>query len=97
MYIGQNSGGKFTRDLVYFQTKEILDLGAGDDDRNAVRETNDDRTRYELDRRSQTCHAQEQKDHPSHQGAHEQPVNPVFRDNAKNHDDECARRTADLG
>src|ERR1700691_2558548 len=85
----QNAGRKLTRNLINLQPKEILDLSTGNNDGNAVREAYDYRTRNELNRRTQTCCAQDQQDDSSQQGAHEQAVGSVFRDNSKYHHHEC--------
>ena len=57
---GQNARREVTWNLINLETKEILDLSAGNDDGNAVRETHDYRARYELDRRAQTGRSQYQ-------------------------------------
>ena len=93
----EDSGRKFTGDLVDFQSEEILDLRAGDDDCNTVGETNDDGAGDKLNRRTQAGGAQDQEQYASQQGTHEQPIHTVFRDNAINDDDECAGWTTDLG
>ena len=85
-----------TRHRVDAQAEEIADLRAGNEDRDAVGETDDDRTRNEAHGRSQAGRAQHDEHHAGHQRADEQPLDPVARDDAGDDDDEGARRTANL-
>src|SRR5580692_5589029 len=93
---GHNARRKVTWNLINLESKEILDLSAGNDDGNAVRETHDYRARDELDRRAQTRRSQYQQQNASHHGAHEQPIDAVSRNNSKYDDHEGASGTTDL-
>src|ERR1700674_2168428 len=46
---------EFARYFLQPKTKKIFDLRAGDEHRNAVRKTNDDRSRNEFYRRAHSC------------------------------------------
>src|SRR5580704_14737556 len=59
-------------------------------------ETNDYWARDELDRCAQTGHSQNQQENAGHQGAHEQPLDTVSRNNSKYDDHKCPGGTADL-
>ena len=87
---------KFAGDLFYFEAKEILDLRAGDKHRDAVRESNDNRSRNVLHRGAQPVDPQYDQQHARHQRAHEQAVQPVLRDDPVDDHDERARGSADL-
>src|SRR5258708_34302639 len=52
MHNSLNASEKFSWHLLDLQPKEILQLRAGDNDRNAVCETNDYRPRHEFHRRA---------------------------------------------
>ncbi len=78
------------------QAEEILDLGAGNQDRDAVGESHHDRTRDELYRCSQTRRAQDDQHHPGHHRADQQPIEAIARQDAKDDDDKRPSRPADL-
>ena len=84
------------RNFVEMQSEEIFDLGAGDQDRNAVGESDDDRARDKFHRRAQPGNAHDHKQNAGHHGAHEQSVDAMNGNDACDHDDKCARRSADL-
>ena len=88
----QNSLGNF----VEMQSEEIFDLGAGDQNGDAVGEADDDRPRNELHRRAHAGRAQDDEHHARHHRAHEQAVDAVYGDDAGDHHDERAGRPADL-
>ena len=74
---------EIARHFLDLQPEEIFDLRAGDDDRDAVGESNDHRPRNELHRRAQAGDAQDHQHHARHQRAHEQAVDPVLRDDVR--------------
>ena len=87
---------KLAWDLFDLQAEEVLDLGAGDQHGDAVRETDDDRTRNELDHRAHAGDAESDEQNAGDERAHEQPVDAILGDDAGDHDDERAGRPADL-
>src|SRR5580658_3718047 len=93
----KNARCEVARHLVNLEAKEILDLRAGNNDGDPIRETHDHRAGYELNRSTQTGCAQDQQDDSSQQGAHEQAIDTEFRDNSEYHHHEGASWTAYLG
>ena len=87
---------KFSRNLVDFEAEEILDLRAGDDHRDAVRESHNHRARNVFHRGAEPGDAQNDEQHARHQRAHEQAVQAVPRHDAVDDHDERARGAADL-
>ncbi len=79
-----------------FKPKQVTDLTGCDNDSNANRESVDDWVRYQPDQISGPEIARYQQDQPSHEGGHDQAVVAMFGDYAEHHDDEGARRPADL-
>ncbi len=78
------------------QAEEILDLGAGNQHRDAVGKSNNHRPRNKFHRRAHAGGAQHDQDGARHDGAHVQPVDAVHRDDPGHDHDECARGSADL-
>ena len=79
------------------EAEEILDLGAGDQDGDAIGEADDDGPGNELDGRA---HAREPHDYENgsgHYRAHEKTVDTMGGHDAGHHDYEGAGRAADLG
>ncbi len=87
---------KHTGSFVDLQAEEILHLRARDQDGNAVREADHDRSRDELHGRSHSGHAHEYEENAGHHRTHEQSVHAMRRDDARDDDDERTRWTADL-
>ena len=76
--------------------EEILELAAGDDDRDADREAVDHRLGHERDQAAGAQQPGDDQDRPCHQRRQHQPVVAVLGDHAVDHDDERAGRPADL-
>ena len=87
---------RIARNFIQLQSEEVFDLRAGDQDRDAVGEADDDRPRNELDRRAHAGEAHDHQQDAGHHRAHEQAVDAVLGDDAGDHDDERAGRPADL-
>ena len=88
---------EFAGHFIDLQPEEIFYLGAGDQDCDAVGESDHDGTRNELDGRAHAGEAQNDQHHAGHHGAHEQAIDAVHGDDARDHDDEGAGGPADLG
>ena len=78
------------------QTEEVLDLGGGNQQGDAVGEAQDDRPRDELDRLAEAGDRQEQQDDARHHRHHQQAGQAVRGDDARDDHDERPRRSADL-
>jgi hypothetical protein len=78
------------------QAKEVLDLRGGNQERDAIGESQDDRSRDELDRLSETGDREHDKNHTRHHRDHEQAREPVLRHDARDDDDKRAGRARDL-
>ena len=78
------------------QAEEILDLGAGDQHRDAVGKSDHHRPRNKLHRRAHAGCAQNDEYRSRHDGAHVQAVDAVHGDDPGDHDHERAGRTANL-
>ena len=87
---------EFSGDLGQVQAEKIFDLGAGDQDRDAIGETDHHRTRNKLHRRTHAGCAQHHEQYAGHHGAHEEAVDSVHCDNSRHHYDKCAGRPANL-
>ena len=90
------AGDERRRHVVDAQAQEVLDLRARNQDRDPVREPDDDRTGQVIDRGAQAGDAENQQHHAGHHRAHEQAAHAVLRDDGGNDDDERPRRAADL-
>ncbi len=84
-------------DLVQVQTEEISHLGAGDQNGDAVGESDDDGPGNELHRRTHAGRAHDHQQNTGHHGAHEQSVNTVLGDDGRDHYHKGPGRAADLG
>jgi hypothetical protein len=78
------------------QAEEVLDLGAGDQHGDAVREPDHDGTRDEPHGGPHAGDSEQQDHHAGHGGDHVEPVDAVRCDDPGDHDDERAGRAADL-
>ena len=78
------------------QSEKILDLGAGDEHRNPIGESDYDRPRDEFHSGAQSRNAHDYEQYASHHRAHEQPVHTVDGDNARDDNHKCASRPPDL-
>src|SRR5258708_33920757 len=83
-------------DFVETQSEEDFDLRAGEEDGDAVGESDDDRTRNELNAGDQAGHAHDDQEHARHHGTHAQPVDAVRANDSSYNDDEAAGSTAAL-
>ena len=57
--------------VIHFQAEEIADLRAGDQDRNAVSEADDDGARKVFHHTAHARHAEQHQQHARHHGARE--------------------------
>src|SRR6266478_4744543 len=89
-------GPELARHLGELKTEKILELRDRDEYRDAVGESYDDRPWNELDGRAHPGRAEHDENDAGHQGAHEQPVDAMSRDDARDDHDERAGRPADL-
>ena len=87
---------EFSRNFFQTQAEEILDLGAGDQDRDSIGEAQHHGTRNEFHRRAHAGHSQHHQQNARHHSAHEQPVHPVHRDDAGHHHHKRSGRPSDL-
>ena len=87
---------KLARWVADAETEEVLDLGGGDQQGDAVGEAQDDRPRDELDRLAEAGDRQEQQHHARHHRHHQQAGQAVRGDDAGDDHDERAGRSADL-
>src|SRR6266704_3119387 len=87
---------KVTGDVIHFQTEEVADLRAGDEDGDTVGEANDDGARKIFHHGAHARHAQQDQQHTRHHRTSEKAVNAVLRDDACDNHDERACRSADL-
>ncbi len=88
---------KFIRYLVQGEAEEVLQLGAGDEDGNAVSEADHHRAGNELDGGTHSGKAQQHQDDARHQRTHVQAIQPVRGDNTGHHNDEGPGGSANLG
>ena len=58
------------------EAEEVLDLGGGDEDGDAVGEADDDRAGDEADRGAEAGEAHEEENHAGHEGDHGRPLMP---------------------
>ena len=79
------------------QAEEVLELRAGDEERDAVGEADDDRARDEPDRRCRARWPRSTSITPAIIVHMNRPSTPCFGDDAGDDDDERAGRPADLG
>ena len=91
-----HSQPELTGNFGQLQSKEILHLRAGDQHGNAIGESDHHGTRNKLHGGPHPGCAENDKQHAGHDCAHEQTINAVRSDYARNHYDESAGRTADL-
>jgi hypothetical protein len=76
--------------------EEVLDLRAGDEQRDAVREADHDRPRDEAHGGAESRHSRGDQERAGHHRAHEQARDAVLcHDGADDHD-ECSGRSANL-
>src|ERR1700722_10810607 len=78
------------------EAEEVLDLGAGDKDRDAVGKAHDDRAGDELDGRAQAGDAKQNEYDAGYEGADQQAILAVALQDAKDDDDKGASGAADL-
>ena len=78
------------------QSEEILDLGAGDQHRDAVGKPDHHRPGNKLHRRAHAGRAQHDEYRARHYRTHVQAIDAVRSDDSSDHDDKRAGRTADL-
>ena len=78
------------------EAEEVLDLGAGDEDGDAVGEAHDAGARDELDCGAEPGDAQQNEQHAGHEGAEQEAVFAVAGQDAEDDDDKCAGGAADL-
>lgn len=83
-------------DFVEMQAQEVFHLGAGNEDGDAIGESDDDGARDELDGRAQACDSHDDEENSGHDGAHEKAVYTVCRDDAGDYNDEGSGGPADL-
>jgi len=83
-------------DMVHAQAEEVANLSAGDEDSDAVCETDDDRAGKIFDGRSHACDAQEDEQDAGHHGAFEEAVNAMLGDDSRHDHYEGAGGAADL-
>ena len=86
-----------TGDFVETQSEEIFYLGAGDQDGDAVGESDDNGTRNEFHACAETGCSHDDEEHSCHHGTHEQSVGAMCSHDAGDYDDKGAGRSADLG
>jgi hypothetical protein len=79
------------------QAEEVLDLGGGDQDGDAVGEADDHHVGDEAHRSTQTGEAHEKKNDSGHDGDHGEAAHAKTGDDAGDNDDEGAGGSADLG
>ena len=94
--VGSQSRDELARDFRHGQAEEVFDLRRDDQDSNAVREADDNRTRDELDRRAQARERHHEQDDAGHHRDHVEPGEAVLGDDRRHHHDKRAGRTADL-
>ena len=82
--------------VIHLQAEEVANLCAGDQDRDAVGEADDDRPREVFYHGAHTSYAPQHQENSCHHRAHEQAVDTVLSDDSRNHYDERARWAADL-
>ena len=83
-------------DVVHPQAEKITDLRAGNENGDAVGETDHDGARKELHRRAHAGDAQQDEQDPSHHRAGKQAIDSVPRDDARDHNHKRARGSANL-
>ena len=91
-----HSQPEFAGNLVQVQAEKIFDLGARDQDRDAVGKSDYDRARNKLHRCAHTGCAQDDEYRARHDRTHVQAVDAVYGDDAGDDDDKCTCRPADL-
>ena len=79
------------------QSEEILDLRGGDQHRDAVGESDDDRARNEAHRRAEAGESHRDEQDARHQRDQREAAHSEARHNAGDDDDKCAGGPADLG
>ena len=82
--------------FVEMKPEEILDLSASDQYRDAVGETDHNRTGNKLDRCAQSRDAHNDKQHTCHDRAHKQAIHAMNSNDARHHDHERSGRPANL-
>ena len=87
---------EFAGNFGQLQAKEIFDLGAGDQHRDAIGKTDHNRARNKFHRGAHAGGAQHNEDGARHDGAHVQAVNAMHGDDPRDHDDESAGGSANL-
>ena len=78
------------------QAEEILHLGAGNQDRDAVGEANDNRTGNKLHCRAHSGDAHDEQENTRHDRAHKQSVNAMHGDDPRDYHNESPGRSSDL-
>ena len=73
------------------QSEKVFDLGAGNEDGDAVGKAHDHRAGNELDRRAQAGGSQHHEQAAGHDGAHQQAIEAIARQNAGDDHDKRAR------
>ncbi len=74
------------------QCEEIFHLGAGNQNCDALVNSDDYRTRNELYRRTQPGEAHDHQQNARHHGEHEQPIHTVYSHDASYYNQEGAGR-----
>ena len=87
---------KISRHALHPQSEKVSNLRAGDQNGDAVGESDDDRTREILDRRAHASDSEEHQQHARHHRAGEQSFDAIFGDDSRDHHDERTGRAADL-
>ena len=81
---------KLARHFADRQAEEILDLRAGNQDRDAVGEADHNRPRNVFDGLPQSGDPQQHQHEPRHEGAHIQSIDPIFGNDVIHDDDKSA-------
>ena len=87
---------KITGDMIHLQAEEVANLGAGDKNRDAIGEADNDWPREIFHHRAHARDAKQHEKHSRHHRAHEQAINAVLCDDAGNHHHEGPSRAANL-
>src|SRR3954447_7358468 len=82
--------------FVEVESEEVFYLRAGDEDGNSVGESNDHWAGDELYRGAEPGEAHDDQEYAGHDGAHEESIDAVSGDNARDYDDEGAGGATDL-
>ncbi len=83
-------------DVLHAEAEEVADLSAGDENGDAICETDDDRAGKVFDGRAHAGDAEENEQDPGHHGAFEEAVDAMLGDDSGDDHYEGARRAAYL-